>query len=378
MKNQHPLHLIIFVATTILFLVGCSVTPPESPTTTVTQTEISDQDTNQAGATLTAITSDKNNQITSIAFSPDNKFIAAATDCGIVSIFGLTESGTIFRLNETTQDTIIQFASAPHMMAFSLDSKSLAISSRGDSLDNTCRRAIPVTRDDEGTVTSPSWTAVTEIRAEPLVGIQNGLWWIREDSITFWGFSSAPLSIPIGYGVIGGANFVVQNDSESALVFQRTDGHSFVWEMDTNEAFRNMNYEELETINATTTFSPDATVKAVANGNNINLKQATDNQVWHMLKEGHQSIVTAIAFSRDGKTLFSASEDGQIIIWDIGTIVSEYFPDPPPKDMPLILHKFFTSPGATSLELSFGDSILAIGYRDLSIGVRYVSELVHR
>ncbi len=54
MKHHKPLHWIIFVATAILFLVGCSGTQVELPTTTVPPTEVSDEGTSAGEPTATS------------------------------------------------------------------------------------------------------------------------------------------------------------------------------------------------------------------------------------------------------------------------------------------------------------------------------------
>lgn len=328
---------------------------------------------------------DNTNQIIDMAFSPDNKFIALATICGQIFIYGIqAESGSISKLDETKQDTVIQFANPLHMMTFTADSKMLVLSSRGDNLDETCfeiNSRLPP--DGEAELTMPSFTVLSEMSStiEPLFR-ENGAWVIKENGVSSWGFASSPFIIPAHFVFSEGANFVVKPDTDSALVSSRSDGHTYVWEIGTNEAMMNLSFEELNSIDATTVFNPDATIKAIASGQDIVLERTADSQVWHVLRGGsnggHQSQVKAITFSRDGSTLFSASEDGQVIIWGIDIAIQQHFPNNPPEDIPLIYSKLSLDPGITSLELNFDQSILAIGYSNGSIKTASISGLNNR
>lgn len=332
----------------------------------------------------TTTTFDNTSQVIGMAFSPDNKFIAVATACGHVVIYGLeTESGGIFRLDETKQDAMVQFASPPHTMAFTADSEMLVLSSRGDRLGEICfafNSMMPADADVK--MVWPGMTSRSDSDIEAKIDIsfrENGAWNIRENGVAAWGFASGPFVAPVHNIFPEGVNFVVESDSDSVSLIARSDGHSYVWEIGTSEAVMSLGSEELNSIDTTTVFNPDATIKAVASGRDIILERTTDNQVWHVLqggsKGGHQSQVTAIMFSRDGNTFFSASEDGQVIIWAIDIAIRQHFPDSPPEDMPLIWNKFSLDPGITSLELSFDQSRLAIGYGNGSINTASVSGL---
>jgi WD40 repeat protein len=334
--------------------------------------------------TNSSATADNASQIIDMAFSPDNKLIAVATACGHVALYGLqAESGGIFKLDETKQDALVQFASSPHMMAFTADSKMLVLSSRGDSLDEICytiNSMMPA--DAEVDMVSPGMTSLSDSEMNFNIDMsfrENGSWIIQENGVSAWGFASGPFIAPVHFIFSEGVNFVVERDSDLASLIARSDGHSYVWEIGTSEAVMSRGFEELNSIDATTAFNPDATIKAVANGQDIILERTMDNQVWHVLQGGsnggHQSQVTAITFSRDGNTLFSASEDGQGIAWGINIAIWQYFPDSPPEDLPLIWDRFSLGPGVTSLELNFDQSILAIGYGNGSINTTSISGL---
>jgi WD40 repeat protein len=293
-------------------------------------------------------------EIIDIAFSPNNQIVAVATICGNVTLFGLQEHPTgIFKLDETEQDTSIEFDNLPHLMAFTSDSKSLVLSSRGNRVDKACYGA----SDDQR-------------------------WVIRKNTISSWGFAHGTNVMSPGLTFPDGVNFLIVRDSESASVTARSDGHSYAWEIGTSEAIMNLNFEKLDSIAATTVFSPDATIKAVASGHDIILTRTSDHQIWHVLqgdsKGGHQSQITAFMFSRDGKTLFSASEDGQLIAWSIDDAIQRFFPESPPPGISLIWNQFSLESGITSLELNFDQTILAVGHYDGRIGVVSISGLQQR
>jgi WD40 repeat protein len=64
--------------------------------------------------------------------------------------------------------------------------------------------------------------------------------------------------------------------------------------------------------------TPDGEKFAVALGESIQIRLVADWSVLHELK-GHTKIVTDLAFSPDGKSLASGSNDRDIILWDTDT-----------------------------------------------------------
>ena len=67
-----------------------------------------------------------------------------------------------------------------------------------------------------------------------------------------------------------------------------------------------------------TVFSPDSKTLAIRNRDTIMLINVSTGERLHTLR-GHRSYITKMVFSKDGKTLFSGSNDGTIRVWDVAT-----------------------------------------------------------
>jgi WD40 repeat protein len=63
--------------------------------------------------------------------------------------------------------------------------------------------------------------------------------------------------------------------------------------------------------------SPDGRLKAVIDGVNIKIVDASTGRLLHTLS-GHRGTVTDVAFSPDGRLLASGDSDGLVIIWKPG------------------------------------------------------------
>jgi WD40 repeat protein len=98
-----------------------------------------------------------------------------------------------------------------------------------------------------------------------------------------------------------------------------TTAQVVVFKTDTGEVLHQMNLEEEHhgvDYWQTLAFSPDG--KRLALGQNWKVtvwELGTEKPSWQF--EGHLGAVTALAFSRDGKRLVSASEDSTALVWDL-------------------------------------------------------------
>jgi WD40 repeat protein len=70
-------------------------------------------------------------------------------------------------------------------------------------------------------------------------------------------------------------------------------------------------------------FSPDGRTIATASGDgrpwmerSVRLWDCATGQQRRRF-DGHETQLTCLVFSRDGKTIISGSEDGMVIVWDV-------------------------------------------------------------
>jgi WD40 repeat protein len=63
-------------------------------------------------------------------------------------------------------------------------------------------------------------------------------------------------------------------------------------------------------------YSPDGKLLAFAVGNNIEIKNTLNGQSIATLK-GHASMVRAVGFAPDGRSLVSGDEDGNVFVWRV-------------------------------------------------------------
>lgn len=193
--------------------------------------------------------------VESLAFSPDEKALASASDDNTVQLVDL-ETGQI-RLNLT------EFSSPIWAVRFTPDGKAL------------------VTANEDGL---KLWDAATGAALRTFSS---------ED--TFYSVALAP----DGKTLLGGGY-----------------GSYFVFSLESGaELFREMTPETTSSFAAA--LSPDGR-QAVLGGGRLKLYTYPEMQLIRVF-EGHTGSVLSVAFSADGKTLVSSSEDGTARLWDVAT-----------------------------------------------------------
>ncbi|MBF0119851.1 MAG: YjbE family putative metal transport protein [Desulfobacterales bacterium] len=87
-----------------------------------------------------------------------------------------------------------------------------------------------------------------------------------------------------------------------------------IWDIETSKEISSLKEAEI----SSTAFGPDSKILAISGKNYVKLIDTQNGKEISVFK-GHSDIVTAVAFSSDGKTLASGSKDETIKIWDIAT-----------------------------------------------------------
>jgi WD40 repeat protein/serine/threonine protein kinase len=126
-------------------------------------------------------------------------------------------------------------------------------------------------------------------------------------------------------GILHGASFKVwfSPDSRTLASPQREGGKESGIQLWQIEAGQVRTKAVIETPGSTVAFSPDSQLLATAAGpedldNVIHLWDAQTGKARGVLT-GHKQLIWSLAFSPDGKTLASASDDGTLRLWNVAT-----------------------------------------------------------
>ncbi len=130
------------------------------------------------------------------------------------------------------------------------------------------------------------------------------------------------------------------------------DGSLRVWSLTEGRLASTLNQDQLFETAGSLAFSPDGATLAAGYDQAVRLWRLADGAALPSLTGGHADLVSALAYSPDGRRLASASEDGIVQVWDM-TLAE-----------PVVLARADLSSPVTALVFDPDSAQLAAGLRD--------------
>jgi eukaryotic-like serine/threonine-protein kinase len=241
--------------------------------------------------------------VKSVAFSPDGKRLASASDDHAVKVWDAGTGKETLALNGHTQWV--------YSVAFSPDGKRLASA----SYDRTLKVWDAATGQETLTLkghTSAVWSVVFSPDGRRLASASS------DQTVKMWDVATGQETLTLK-GHKGGLSpeSVAYGPDGKRLALASFDGTVSVWDAATGQETLTLKGHTSQ-VNGVA-FSPDGRRLASASADGtVKVWDGATGQETLTLK-AHTSQVNGVAFSPDGKRLASASGDRTVMVWDVGT-----------------------------------------------------------
>jgi small GTP-binding protein len=241
--------------------------------------------------------------INQIAWSPDGRRIASASDDGTIRIWG-SKTGRLLKTLEGHEETV-------YSVAWSPDGRKLA----SGSLDTTVGlwaaetgRLLRTLKEHEGTVFSVSWSPDGR-------RIASGS---SDKTIRIWDAEMGKMLQKLE-GHKEWLISVVWSPDGGSLASASDDGTVGIWDGESGELLQMLKGHSSYVLDVC--WSPDG--QMLASGGADNTVRIWDAKTGRQLQvlEGHTGLVKSVSFSADGELLASKSDDGMERIWQTGSWV---------------------------------------------------------
>ncbi|MDJ0734727.1 MAG: TIR domain-containing protein [Nostocaceae cyanobacterium] len=255
--------------------------------------------------------------VNSIAFSPDGKTIASASDDNTIKLWNLQE-GKELKTLRGHKDVVSS-------VAFTPDGKTIASASNDKTIKlwNLQGQLLKTLKGHTDVVSSVAFTP----DGKTIASVSN------DNTIKFWNLQEGKEFKTLK----GKENYVnsVAFSPDGKIIAAASDDNTIkLWNLQGKELktdFRRTVFGHRSVVN-TITFSPDSKIIASASDDNTIKLWNLQGRVLKTLpseryaNKGHEDDVISVAFSPDGKTIASASRDNTIKLWNLqGQVLTTLF-----------------------------------------------------